>query len=218
MIMARATGFVSMSDEYNRLGVDQYYQLHARDYRNVHYAEIVLAMNVLMKAYQRNEGCSESLSVLDLACGSGEATLALQEWQTAEGTTAPVTLNIDGADPFTGPAYEERTGKVAFTFSFEDVARGCLSERLLQYDLCVCSFAMHLIQDKSYLWCTLNALARSCKFLALLSPHKNPHVAASSGWVLEYEKVEARVRLRLYRSTLWYAFAFEHNLACTTWP
>lgn len=202
------TGFTSMSDEYNRLGVQKYYEVHARDYRNVHYAEIIKAVDTLMQAYKESEGFTDSLSVLDLACGSGEATLALQRWQATHLARSraiiPTTITIDGADPYTGPAYEDRTGKVAASFSFEDVAAGCLGEQQLQYDLCICSFAMHLIQDKSYLWCTLNALARSCTFLALLSPHKKPDVASSTGWLLEHETVEERVRVRLYRSNMRY--------------
>jgi hypothetical protein len=198
----KVTGFTSMSDEYNRLGVQKYYELHSCDYRNAHYAEIVQAISCLMRSYQELEFLGDSLSVLDLACGSGEATQAMQEWQRANPTIAPRIMQIDGADPYTGPAYEERTGKKAASFSFEAVAGGCLTENQLEYDLCICSFAMHLLQDKSYLWCTLSALSRSCKFLALLSPHKKPEVAASTGWQLEYETVEARVRVRLYRSTL----------------
>lgn len=202
-----------MSDEYNRLGVDRYYELHARDYRNVHFPEIVTAVRVLMNTFQqRGFGHSKNnnrISVLDLACGSGEATLALKAWQRAHRASAPETqqvetLQVDGADPFTGPAYEERTGQTAASYSFDDVAGGCLTEKQLEYDLCVCSFAMHLLQDKSSLWCTLSALARSCNFLALLSPHKKPEVAPSSGWQLEYESVQERVRIRLFRSTLRY--------------
>lgn len=193
-----------MSDEYDRLGVEKYYELHARDYRNVHYSEIVTAVRVLMTVFLELHPVNSRLSVLDLACGSGEATLALQQWHSSasrsHADSEPIDLQVDGADPFTGPAFRERTGKIADSFSFEAVAEGCLAEQRREYDLCICSFAMHLLRDKSKLWCTLNALARSCTFLAILSPHKKPDVTATTGWQLEHESVEARVRVRLYRS------------------
>lgn len=195
-----------MSEEYNRLGVEKYYELHARDYRNVHYLEIVTAVEVLMTVFLDLQPVNQRLSVLDLACGSGEATLAVQQWHSSasssQSSSVPASIDVVSADPFTGPAFTERTGKTAESFSFEAVAEGCLAEQQREYDLCICSFAMHLIRDKSRLWCTLSALARSCTFLAILSPHKKPDVATTTGWLLEHESVEARVRVRLFRSML----------------
>jgi hypothetical protein len=51
--------------------------------------------------------------VLDLAAGSGEATLALRE--CGAGT-------IDACDPFLFEQYQRRTGRSCERFSFEDVA------------------------------------------------------------------------------------------------
>lgn len=204
LAMAKATGFTSMSDEYARLGVDKYYELHARDYRNVHYSEIVHAVDDMMSSMQQAGMVEDELSILDLACGSGEATMAVQAWQASHAGTAPGTIQIHGADPYTSPAYHERTGRVAETYSFEDVAAGCLEEAQREYNLCICSFALHLLHEKSRLWWTLNALAVSCQRLAILSPHKKPSVAANTGWELEREVVIERVRVRLFRSTIFW--------------
>src|SRR5437763_911706 len=73
--------------------------------------------------------------VLDLACGSGEATLALRE--LGAGT-------IDGVDPYTGAAYQARTGQPAEELSFEAIAGGALDGR--HYNLVVCSYALHLLE------------------------------------------------------------------------
>lgn len=200
--MVKATGFTSMTDEYNRLGVDQYYTLHCEDYRNVHYPEIVRAVDTLMHHVMLTGEVDGRLRVLDLACGSGEATLALEEWKTTQAGTRLSSLSIDAADPYTGPAFEQRTGRTAEPFSFEDVANGYLAERQGEYDLCICSFALHLLQEKSRLWKTLHALAASCHFLAILSPHKRPDIAQNTGWQLEAEVVVERVRVRLFRSSL----------------
>eukprot|EP00966_Prymnesium_polylepis_P308608 7131587-Prymnesium_polylepis.1 len=64
----------------------------------------------------------------DLACGSGEASVAFATWSGAAGCT------LDAADPFTYEAYERRMGRPAFRWSFEDIAGGVLDE-LPPYDL-----------------------------------------------------------------------------------
>ncbi len=72
--------------------------------------------------------------VLDLACGSGEITLALRELGCAA---------IDGIDPYTHQAYAERTGHAAERITFEQIAAGALAGR--SYGTIACSFAMHLV-------------------------------------------------------------------------
>jgi trans-aconitate methyltransferase len=206
--MVKSTGFTSMTDEYERLGVDEYYRKHSADYRNVHFPEISAAMDEVLSQFVQRTGSMGCCRVLDLACGSGEATLAATRWQAHH----PVpTMSIDGADPYTSPAYKDRTRRTAMTFSFQDIAMGCLTSQGLQYELCVCSFALHLIRDKSWLWRTLSALAESCAYLALLSPHKKPEVAHNTGWLLVHEAVVQRVRLRLFRSTMFSATSLQES-------
>ncbi len=45
------------------------------------------------------------------------------------------------------------------------------------------------------------APVRSARLLLIATPHKRPHVAASTGWEMLGEVVRARVRVRLYSST-----------------
>lgn len=79
--------------------------------------------------------------ILDLSCGSGEVTAAL--------VAAGVDVDrIDACDPFTGEAYLRRVGRAAETWSFEDIARGEVSDR--RWRVVVCSFAMHLC-ERAYL-------------------------------------------------------------------
>ncbi|EFJ46368.1 hypothetical protein VOLCADRAFT_93240 [Volvox carteri f. nagariensis] len=112
------------------------------------------------------------LRVLDLACGSGEATAAITDWNQRHPLTAaaapaavtgflppgqhkgqqphqgvqgrgqrrsqstaatvpvllPYDLHITACDPYTGAAYEQRTGRAALRWSFEDIADGCLAD------------------------------------------------------------------------------------------
>ena len=45
------------------------------------------------------------------------------------------------------------------------------------------------------------APVRSARLLLIATPHKRPHVAASTGWEMLGEVVRTRVRVRLYSST-----------------
>ena len=101
------------------------------------------------------------------------------------------------------------------TYSFEDIAKGDLE---LLYDtgtrptvlLAVslvarspsrcCSFALHLVADKSLLFSVCTQLSLMSDHLIVITPHKRPNIEPHMGWTLLDEQVIDRVRLRLYRS------------------
>ena len=90
--------------------------------------------------------------------------------------TPEPTLSITASDPYTSPGYLARTGLPCLTLSFSDVAAGLLppppaslpsTEPLLPttekapesalddtepvvepYDICIVSFALHLVEDR----------------------------------------------------------------------
>lgn len=172
----------AIRSKYEELGVEEYYSKFGSEYRNPH--EPIIA-EVLREAVSR---WSLDLSnVLDLACGSGEVTLALGELGARR---------IDGVDPFTAEAYQARTGQPAEASSFEQIAAGVMEGR--RYSLVACSFAMHLI-DESWLPTLLFQLARISDCLLIVTPHKRPELKAEWGWALEGEFVIEKVRARLYR-------------------
>lgn len=168
--------------QYEEHGVEGYYSRFGADYRNPHEAAIAAGLREAVGRWQLDLS-----NVLDLACGSGEATLALRELGGGR---------IDGVDPHTGEAYVARTGQAAESFSFEQIAAGALAGR--QYSLIVCSFAMHLI-DESWLPALLAALGLISDRLLILTPHKRPEIKAAWGWALADEFVIERVRARLYK-------------------
>lgn len=172
----------AIRQKYEELGVEKYYAQFGAEYRNPH--EPVIA-EVLREAVRRWK--LDLTGVLDLACGSGEVTLALQELG-AQG--------IDGVDPFTGEAFRARTGQQAKAFSFEQIAAGALARQ--HYSLIVCSFAMHLIEE-SWLPPLLFQLGEISSCLLILTPHKRPELKPEWGWTLEGEFVIERVRVRLYK-------------------
>lgn len=128
--------------------------------------------------------------VLDLACGSGEVTLAL----LAEGVAADC---IDACDPFTAEAYRTRIGAEALPWSFAAIAGGCAVDRA--WSAVVCSYALHLCPP-SWLPSVCLALAATSPNLIVITPHKRPVIAEPWGWLLveEHHDPAWRVRLRRY--------------------
>ena len=171
----------SIREAYTIHGVTEYYRDAGESYRNPHEPEVRALIAEGVARWQLPVG-----SVLDLACGSGEATLALREAGAGR---------VDGIDPYTGAAYLERTGQRAEAFRFEEIAQGRLDGRW--YDLIVCSFALHLIRP-SWLPALLWRLGRIAPRLLVLTPHQRPSIEPSWGWVLREEIRPQRVRARLY--------------------
>ena len=172
--------------EYEKHGAAAYYGRFGAAYRNPHEPQVGRSLKYAVETWRLDLS-----RVLDLAAGSGEATLALRELGVPP-------ENIDGVDPFTGAAYLARTGRGAERFTFEEVAAGVLAVR--RYSLIVCSFALHLCEPSrlpAVAW-QLGLIADS---LLVLTPHKRPHLRAEWGWELTGEQVIERVRSRCYRKS-----------------
>ncbi len=174
----------SIRAEYTKRGADAFYRESGDSYRNPHEPQVDV---VLRDAVARwNPDLSD---VLDLAAGSGEATIILRELGAQR---------IIGIDPFTADAYESRTGLPCEKLSFEQIAAGVISDR--RFSLIVCSFAMHLCPGSR-----LAALAWQLSLIApamiIVTPHKRPMLREEWGWKLEDEFVRQRVRARWHRST-----------------
>ena len=93
-------------------GVEGFYQEFGDEYCNPDEATI---RSALRRAHSRWQ--VDTTHVLDLACGSGEVTLALRQLGYPR---------IEGIDPHTGAAYQDRTGQPARALSFEQIAAGAL--------------------------------------------------------------------------------------------
>ncbi|CAK0809169.1 unnamed protein product [Prorocentrum cordatum] len=186
-----AGGFGSIRAAYGELGSGGYYEAHGEEYTNPHEPALKRA---LVTAFEAWEPLLEPpvRRVHDLACGSGEASVAFGCWRGSAGCA------LDASDPYTHAAFENRLGRPCRRWSFEDVAAGVLEEEQ-PYDLVLASFCLHLL-EKSYLHTTLAALARSCRLLAVATPHKRPDIEGSTGWRLRSELVHERIRMRLYES------------------
>ena len=171
--------------QYELHGVQGFYERDGASYRNPHEKGVQAALKLCVSRW--------ALSLqrtLDLACGSGEVTLALLELGCHE---------VEGIDPFTGDAYYRRTGRRAKELSFEEIAEGALAEE--HFSLIVCSYALHLCAE-SRLPGLLVQLGLIAPDLIVVTPHKRPEIRRDWGWQLEDELVADRVRARLYHSFL----------------
>jgi SAM-dependent methyltransferase len=169
---------------YEQYGVEGFYQRFGSSYRNPH--ERVIRATLQAAAARWNFPLDR---VLDLACGSGEVTLALRELGCAV---------IDGIDPYTHQAYAERTGHAAERITFEQIAAGSLAGR--SYGTIVCSFALHLVA-LSRLPALMTQLSLIGRALLVLTPHKRPQLRPEWGWHCADELLIERVRARFYRPT-----------------
>ena len=174
---------MAIRHEYESQGVEGFYRDRGGDYRNPHEPMIARSIEIAAREWRL-----DLTKVLDLAAGSGEATLALRE---------AGARHIDAIDPYTFEAYERRTGAPAGRETFEQIAEGALAGR--SYSLIVCSFALHLL-ERSRLPQVCVQLSLISPALLVLTPHKRPHVREEWGWSIEREMVVQRVRSRLYRS------------------
>lgn len=102
----------SIRKKYEQYSVTGFYQQFGDDYRNPHEPAINRTIEVAVRKWPL-----DLQKVLDLACGSGEVTLALNNLGYD---------NIDGIDPYTYNAYWQRTGKRAENYSFEEIGTGVL--------------------------------------------------------------------------------------------
>jgi hypothetical protein len=169
---------------YERHGVRGFYEQFGPTYRNPHEREVRAAIRLAVDRWR-----PPLTRALDLACGSGEVTLALRELGCR---------NIDAIDPYTYAAYEARTGQPAEPLTFEQIEAGALIGR--SYSAIVCSFALHLAAPSR-----LPALALQLSLigqtLLVLTPHKRPDIRPGWGWSQEGELILDRVHARFYSST-----------------
>ncbi|MCS6835758.1 MAG: class I SAM-dependent methyltransferase [Anaerolineae bacterium] len=176
----------AIRQRYQAQGVERFYAQEGAHYRNPHEAIVARAIQDAVIRWSLPHA-----HVLDLACGSGEATLAL--WAIAPQS------QILGVDPYTSQAYRARTGQDALPYTFQQVAQGALADQ--RFDLIVCSFALHLA-DVSWLPSLCLGLAQLAPHLLVITPHKRPLLRESWGWALLDEHITERVRARAYRATL----------------
>ena len=133
--------------------------------------------------------------ILDLACGSGEVTVALKNLGYN---------NIVGVDPYTHEKYTEVTGLPCGKETFLDILNGALDDS--RFDVIVVSYALHLVKEgMMHDFC--RKMAELSPKLIIISPHKFPVMKESYGWKEVENTVLDRVHMRVFDS-----FIFEERI------
>lgn len=170
---------MQIRNEYNKLGVENFYKKNASTYENPH--EPIIHSHLercIRNGYISNDG------ILDLCCGTGQVTSFLQKRGFR---------NIEGIDPFTNIEYQKRTGCKAYNFDFKKIAVKGLDKN---YKTIVCSFALHLCPE-SLLPQVLWQLGQSCEKLIIISPNKKPVIGFP--FSIEKEFKDQRVFTKIYK-------------------
>ncbi|KAJ3197153.1 hypothetical protein HK101_005670 [Irineochytrium annulatum] len=163
------------------------------------------------------------LRVLDLACGSGEATECLLSAVSllkakyiksagADGWPVFDQLHAWCCDPYTSSSVLSQGLSHCSGFSFEDIADGALrsvGDGGLRVHMVVCSFALHLVEG-SRMGALLAELAACARWLVVVSPTKRPAMDGSGafGWeeVRGAAMVVERIHFRVFGSLIWEGF------------
>lgn len=175
---------ISIRNEYQNSGVENFYKTHAQNYQNPHFPEIEDLLT-------RNFSKFDTTKVLDFSAGGGEVSQVFQKLGVRE---------IVGCDPFTFALFEKNTRLPCLKFSFKDVIRGV---DLGHNSLIVSSFALHLCPEKDLFPLVWNLL-EAATMLVIITPHKRPELEKLPGIRLIWEDFSLtgrgkKVRLKVYQ-------------------
>lgn len=149
----------SMRDNYNQHGVGKYYKKVGATYRNPHYPGVRQCLFAWFTSWWQQEHANidaRGPTIFDMACGSGEVIIALQEWWLSGLSTNNQSIPTEimqravplprskprilvppldshtptplviAADPYTSEAFKARTSLPCAALSFSDIAQGVM--------------------------------------------------------------------------------------------
>ena len=181
----------SIRAHYEKKGVKGYYG--SEEYKNPHEARVRDVVRYTTLHWDLLDSNSK-LPVLDLSAGSGEVTAALIDFPCS------FQGRINAVDPYTYRTYNKRFKGVlqCENVGFEEILCGALEEK--QYQLIVCSYALHLA-SMNQLPGVAMALSRISPKLLIITPHKRPILHLSWGWERGEKCCRDRTHAILYHST-----------------
>ena len=139
-------------DEYKKYGIAEYYKNYSKDYYNPHRIQIKdIFLKYISNIISRND------NILDIACGDGLITRLINTYN--------YNYNIDGCDPYFDNIYTK------FHYSFEDIAKGCMNDTEKKYNIGICCYAFHLINE-SWKYDFLSNLSLKISKFIIITPSK----------------------------------------------
>lgn len=164
---------------------DLYYINNGNSYSNPHEASIQkIVKNLVQKFF------TIQYSYLDLGCGGGQVSKALDSIGCK---------NVVGLDPYTTSLYKKNCSYHILAHSFQDVAYNKI--QLDACDVVIASFSLHLCPTNDLKLLCIN-LALVCKWLVIISPHKNPVLTEDCKFKLVEIFKTDRIHVRIYKSSL----------------
>lgn len=174
--------FESIRNEYEQVGVDDFYKKIGGEYRNPHFNDIRKSLKKI-----NEKKLVDFSDVLDLSCGTGEVTTILNELGY---------YNVEGLDPYLCNFYEKNTGYKCLEYSFMDIKKGVLNDK--NYSTIVCSYALHLA-DESLLSDIFWNLSLISKYLVIITPNRKPNVSQISWEDIDSFSI-GKSKTKIYRS------------------
>lgn len=170
----------SIREQYDVLGIDQYYLNHSDDYTNPHERDVV---ECLAQCYDENR----HKAVFDFACGDGLVSKWIGDLSY-----------IVGNDCYMKDRYINETGNKCYDCSFFDFINfnNTIEEK---FDLTVISYALDLC-NIDILPTLLYRLALISKELMIIRPNK--HLIQSPYWSLSNTHTNRKSKASMYISNL----------------
>jgi hypothetical protein len=145
-------------NEYQKYGVKDYYKNYSKEYYNPHQDKIKnIYKKYLYNIVSRND------KIIDIACGDGLISKIINEFNNNDKNNK--NIMIDGSDPYFDNIY------TTLKYSFEDIAKGKLNELSIKYDIAICCYAFHLIDEKWKYDFLSNMAINTSKFI-IITPSK----------------------------------------------
>lgn len=180
----------SLTEQYNKFGVDEYYRMYSDTYVNPHTKQICTIVN---KNYDKINQYQDEY-VLDLCCGNGEITDIL--------TNIDKSINVIGCDPYMYEQYKIKSKRECLQLSFDDIIKRGLPYK---YSSIICSYGMHLCPSDN-LSSLVYKLSLATNQIVIITPHKRPNLANMHGFQLVYTDTATKedgklIRLFIYEQT-----------------
>jgi hypothetical protein len=172
-------------NQYQKYGVEEYYQNYSKEYYNPHQNKIKIIFNKYISHI-----ITHNYRILDLSCGDGLISRIIQDLENSKENK----LIIEGSDPYFNNKY------CHYNFSFEDIAKGKLNNLNYNFNLVICSYAFHLIK-KEWIYDFLSNLALKTSYFIIITPSKKITFNHPL-WILIKEIREDKITILQYYSKL----------------
>lgn len=172
---------MKIRDEYNEVGVEEFYRLKGEAYINPHKN---LVEDCLLYHWD-----NKYETVLDMACGDGLVTKYLKNKKLI------LKGNILGCDAYMNERYEIETGEKCLKYTFEDISKGMFD--ICKVDMIIMSYAIDLV-EKTYLNNFLYSLSTISDNLLIIRPNK--HVIPEVYWKKESCYFNGKSKSILYKN------------------